>query len=86
MLTHVFGHHVPTFYKPCNAAKSMLSPARCNAIWRGAKTLDEDATLAKGLLVNCLAVGQALAVGILDTRTMGRKLDLFDDGELIFEG
>jgi hypothetical protein len=50
--------------------------------------LDEDATLAEGLLVNCLAVGQALAEGLLDTRAMGARgaeLDLFDDGDLTVE-
>jgi hypothetical protein len=50
--------------------------------------LDEDTTLAEGLLVNCLAVGQALAEGLLDTRTMGARgaeLDFFDDANVIFE-
>jgi len=44
---------------------------RGDALWSGAEMLDEDATLAKGFLVNCLAVGQALAEGLLDTGTMG---------------
>jgi len=50
--------------------------------------LDEDASLAEGLLVNCLAVGQTLAEGLLDTRAMGARgseLDFFDDGDLTIE-
>lgn len=59
-----------------------------DAFRSGAEMLDEDATLAECFLVDCLAVGQALAEGLLDTRTMGArgaKLDLFDDGDLIVE-
>jgi hypothetical protein len=61
---------------------------RGDALWSGAETLDKDATLTEGLLVDRLAVGQALAEGLLDTGAMsarGAELDLFDDGDLTVE-
>lgn len=61
---------------------------RNDALWSRAETFDEDTTLAKGLLVNCFAVGQALKEGLLETRTMGTRgaeFDLFDDGDLTVE-
>jgi hypothetical protein len=61
---------------------------RGNALGSRAEMLDEDATLAEGLLVNYLAVGQTLAEGLLDTGAMGARgaeLDLFDDGDLLVE-
>jgi len=50
--------------------------------------LDEDVTLVKGPLVDCLVVSQALTEGPLHTGTMGvrgAELNLFENGDLIFE-
>ena len=50
--------------------------------------LDEDVTLVKGPLVDCLVVSQALTEGPLHTGTMGMRgaeLNLFENGDLIFE-
>ena len=61
---------------------------RNDALWSRTETLYEDTTLAKGLLVNCFAVGQALEEGLLETGTMGTRgseFDLFDDGDLTVE-
>jgi len=50
--------------------------------------LDEDAMLVEGPQVDCLAVSQVLTEGPLHPRTIGvrgAELNLFENGDLIFE-